>query len=107
MPRILLALGIGLCGYYGTEWYEMPRYSQADIDASVELNLQLDLQRRGALLQPDEAGMDRLRTMIREEVEADINRDLKRVQTRFGVGLIALVVGISHLVFQRMLKAQK
>lgn len=102
-PTLLLALGIGLCGYYGHAWYQLEDYSETDIAASVELNLQLDLQRRGPHLQPDAAGLARLRQMVRTEVEADIHRERDSVQLRFGIGLIALVLGAGQLVAARLL----
>ncbi|MEW6169309.1 MAG: hypothetical protein AB1651_16685 [Pseudomonadota bacterium] len=102
LPALMLALGLGLCGYYGVEWYQLPEYGEADLVASVELNLQLDLQRRGPHLQPDEEGLERMREMVRAEIESQIRREQETIQLRAGVGLVALVLGLSHLVFQRL-----
>lgn len=101
LPALLLAVGFGLCGYYGLEWYELPTYSEEEITASVDLNLQIDLQRRGPHLQPDAAGLQRMREMVRAEVEAEINREREKVQLRFGVGLIALVLGLGQAAASR------
>ncbi|MEQ1439381.1 hypothetical protein AAG565_08450 [Fontimonas sp. SYSU GA230001] len=103
LPALLLSLGVGLCGYYGQKWYELPTYSEEDIAASVELNLRLDLQRRGPHLQPDAAGLARMREMVQAEVEGEIRRERDQVQLRFGVGLIALVLGLGQLAAQRLL----
>ena len=100
---LLLSLGMGLCAYYGYEWWQLPAYSEADIEASVELNLQLDLQRRGPHLQPDEAGVARLRELIHREITAEIQQQRERIELRFGVGLIALVLGLGQLLAQRVL----
>lgn len=103
LPALLLAVGFGLCGYYGLAWYELPTYSEEEVAASVELNLQIDLQRRGPHLQPDATGLQRMREMVRAEVEAEINHEREKVQLRFGVGLIALVLGAGSLVSERLL----
>ncbi|SFF42213.1 hypothetical protein SAMN04488120_1043 [Fontimonas thermophila] len=101
LPALLLAVGLGLVGYYGVEWYTLPEYSEADIEASVELNLQLDLQRRGPHLQPDAERLELLRKTIRAEVETEIRKEREKVQLRFGVGLIALVLGVGQIVGNR------
>jgi len=101
VPALMLALGLGLCGYYGVEWYQLPEYSEADIAASVELNLQLDLQRRGPHLPLDEERRERLREMIRAEIESEISREQETIQLRFGVGLVALVLGLGQLTLLR------
>lgn len=103
LPALMLALGLGLVSYYGIEWYELPEYSEAEIEASTELNLQLDLQRRGPHLQPDAARLEALRKTVRAEVETEIRKERETVQLRFGVGLIALVVGLGHLLSSRFM----
>ncbi len=102
LPSVLLVVGVGLCGYYGLAWYQLPVYNEADLVASTELNLQIDLQRRGQNLQPDAEGLERMRSQVRAEVEAEIGRERETIERRFGIGLIALVVGIGHVVFGRM-----
>ena len=103
LPAMILALGVGLVGYYGMEWYQLPEYSETDIDASVELNLQLDLQRRGPHLQPDAEQLERLRSTVRAEVETEIRKEREKIELRLGVGLIALIVGLGHLLSTRFL----
>lgn len=100
-PIMLLVLGVSLVGIYGQRWLALPEYAESDIEASTELNLQIDLQRRGPHLQPDAEGRDRLRAAVRAEVEADIRAEREEVQTRFAVGLIALVLALGHVVFLR------
>ncbi len=106
LPALLVALGVGLCGYYGSEWINLPTYSEADVASSVELNLLLELQRRGPHLQPDQAGLERLRTTIRQEIETDLRRQRDTVELRFGVGLIALVLGFGQLIAGRLLSTR-
>ncbi|MGB1561476.1 MAG: hypothetical protein ACPHN2_08255 [Sinimarinibacterium flocculans] len=100
---MLLALGVGLCSYYGYEWWQLPSYSEADLKASVELNLRMELQQRGPHLQPNEAGVGRLREMIQQEVQGEINREREKIQLRFGIGVIALVLGAGNLAASRMM----
>jgi hypothetical protein len=97
LTALLLSIGLGLTIYYGQQWWQLPEYNDADIGASVELNLHLELQQRGPHLQPDAAGIERLREMIRQEVETEIRREREKIQLRFGIGLIALVLGGGQL----------
>ena len=103
LPAFLLALGLGLCGYYGMEWWQLPEYSEADIAASVELNLALELQQRGPHLKPNPERLEQLRETLRAEVEGEIRREREKVQLRFGIGLIALVLGAGHLASARLI----
>ncbi len=96
IPAFLVALGLGLVSYYGVEWYYLPQYSEADIATSTELNLHLDLQRRGPHLQPKGEELERLRKMVRAEIEGEIRRAEEKVQTRFGIGLISLIFGLGQ-----------
>ncbi|QHS09198.1 hypothetical protein [Sinimarinibacterium sp. NLF-5-8] len=104
IPALLIALGIGLVGFYGQKWYELPHYSQADIDASVELNMLIEMQRRGSHLPDDDATQQRLRSTLRAEIEGQINQELKKIQMRFGLGLIALVFGVGQMISMRMMR---
>lgn len=101
-PFMLLAVGIGLTGYYGLQWYQLPQYSDADIAASAELNLQLDLQRQGTA--PDADKLAALRAQTRADVLADIKRERSQVETGLGAGLIALVAAFGNLVLMGLLK---
>lgn len=104
LTALLLSIGMGLTIYYGHEWWQLPEYSDADIGASVELNLHIELQQRGPHLQPDAEGIERLRGMIRQEVETEIRREREKVQLRFGVGLMALVLGSGQLLANSLLQ---
>jgi hypothetical protein len=99
--HIVAVAGLSLSGYYGYAWTQLPTYSEAEIEESVELNLAIDLSRRGHHLQPDAAGLERLREQVRAEVSADITRARDTVQRRFGIGLLLLVVGGGRLLTQR------
>ncbi|HEY0973338.1 MAG TPA: hypothetical protein VGE57_02450 [Solimonas sp.] len=103
LTYLALAIGVGLTAYYGQAWYELQDYSEADIEASTELNLRMDLQRRGPHLQPDADKLEQLRTQVRAEVEGEINRERETIQSRFAIGLIALVVGLGQLLSQRVM----
>jgi hypothetical protein len=104
-PFMLLAVGIGLSGYYGLQWSKLPQYSEADIAASTELNMQLELQARNA--RTDEAGLERLRQQTRKDLLADIQRQRNEVETGLGAGLIALVLAIGHLVLTTLLNRSR
>lgn len=91
--HVIAVAGLSLCGYYGYAWTQLPSYSEADIENSVELNLAIDLARRGPHLQPNAEALERLREQVRAEVTGDLQRQRDTVQRRFGIGLLLLVVG--------------
>ncbi len=99
LPALMLVGGLGLAGYYGLAWYEAPKYSDREIEQSVELNLALDLGRMGPQLRPTGEKLERLRAIVRAEVKADLERDVRKAQLRFALGLIAMVFGLGQLVF--------
>lgn len=98
-PYLLLALGLGLCGYYGLAWLQLPQYSQADIEASAELNLRLD-QQRDARAQDQAARREKVIGELRE----DIARERREVETGLGAGLIALVAALGNFVLAALLR---
>ena len=99
-PRVfaflLIAIGVGLIGYYGEQRWQLPEWSEAEIEQSVELNLALDLQRRGPHLQPTGERLDQLRTSLRAEVEGEIRREREKLERWIGVGAILCVLGAAH-----------
>ncbi len=102
---IILSIGIGICLYYGMEWYELPTYTEADIDQSTELNLQYDLQRLGPLSQPktkDE--LELMRAKVRYEISSSIKEQSDKIHLRFSVGLIALIIGIGQMFSSWMIQ---
>lgn len=106
LTYLAVAIGLGLTAYYGQAWYELEDYSEADIEASTELNLRLDLQRRGPHLQPDAERLPELRAQVRAEVAGEILREREQIQSRFAIGLIALVVGLGNWLSQRLMARQ-
>jgi len=102
LPFMLLFVGIGLSGYYGWQWTQLPTYSEADLAASVELNVQLELQAQGAKTTPE--GLERLREQTRKDLLADIARERQEVETGLGAGLIALVAGIGNLLLFNLIR---
>jgi hypothetical protein len=98
-PTLLLVGGLGLAGYYGYAWYRAPTFSQAEIEASTELNLALDLARMGPQLRPEGEKLQKLRAIVRAEVQGDLEREVRSAQQGFAVGLIAMVFGLGNLVF--------
>ena len=105
LPFILFAGGLGACLYFGQQWYALPQYSEGDIDASTEMNLQLDLQHRGPQLQPaNQLELERMRALIRNEITTSIQQQRGRLQQRFSIGLIAMVLGFGQLVMTWLLR---
>jgi hypothetical protein len=90
---LLAAVGIGLAAYYGERLRTLPAWTDAEIEQSVELNLQLELQRRGPHLQPAGERLERLREALRAEVVAEIGRERAKLERGLGIGLLMLVLG--------------
>ena len=96
---LIVCIGLGICLYYGMAWYELPTYTEAEIDQSTELNMQMDLQRMGPVLAPktkDDLAL--MRARIRSEITTSIKEQSDTVHLRFSVGLIALIIGIGQML---------
>ena len=93
IPFLMIAAGLGLALYFGEQWRELPNWNEVEIRQSAELNLALDLQRMGPLLQPAGARLQELRARERAEVEGEIRRDREKVQRWVGAGLLLMVFG--------------
>ena len=100
LPIIAAAIGLGLCAYYGEHWYRLPQYSEEDLRGSVELNLALDLERRGPEHQPSPEEQERLRQQIRSEIDADIARERKDVHQGFATAMLMLLFGGGYLAWR-------
>lgn len=96
---LMLAIGIGLIGYYGEQWYRLPKWTEAEIEQSVELNLAIDLNRMGAHLRPTGEKLERLRGIARAEVTGEIRRERETLERWLGAGLILLVLGAGQALF--------
>ena len=99
LPVLILLAGLGIAGYYGFAWYQLPKWSDQEIEQSVELNLAMDVARMGPQLKPEGEKLDQLRALVRQEVRGEIQRELKTAQLRFSVGLVAIVIGLGQLMF--------
>lgn len=99
---LLAAGGIGLCGYAGLQWYELPQYSEDDLKASTELNLQMDLARQGERTQLPADRMETLRQQERAEIEGEVSANRDRVLTWLAVGLALLAMAAGQFLFVRL-----
>ncbi|MGQ0619433.1 MAG: hypothetical protein ACT4QA_05880 [Panacagrimonas sp.] len=102
---IVAALGFGVACWYGWDWYQIPRWTEAQIEQSVELNFVLDLKRTGAE-PPSPDAAQAMREHIRSDLRAEIakERELPRDYT-----LAGLVIGLFGLaqMFVRMALARR
>lgn len=98
---LLLVSGVGLTAWYGDQWYRLPVWTETEIEQSVEINLAIDLQRMGPALRPEGEKLDRLRQLVRAEVEAEIRHEREQVERWLGLGLICLVFGASQMLLAR------
>jgi hypothetical protein len=99
---LLVAVGFGLAAFYGEQRWRLPQWSEAEIEQSVELNLELEKQRRGPHLQPDGTRLEQLRGALRAEVEAEIRRDRQKLERWIGLGLVLVVFGLGQWLRSRI-----
>lgn len=92
----LAAAGLGLLAWYGEQLWRLPAWSEAEIEQSVELNLALELQRRGPHLRPEGERLDDLRRTLRQEVEAEIRHDRRQLERWVGFGALLTVFGLGQ-----------
>ena len=99
---LMAAVGLGLVAYYGEQRWRLPQWSEAEIAQSVELNLAVELQRRGPHLQPAGERLEALRRTLRAEVEAEIRRDRQQLERWIGFGGLLVVFGLSQWLLDRL-----
>lgn len=93
---VLAAIGLGVVLWFGEQRARLPQWSETEIGQSAELNLQLELQRRGPHLQPQGERLEALRRTLRAEVEAEIRRERDTLDRWVGAGLLLLVFGAAQ-----------
>ena len=95
---LLAAGGLGLCGYAGLQWYQLPHYSERELDASTNLNLQIDLARQGERDTPDPVQTNKLRTQIRAEIEEQLRIQKGNIFNWLAGGLALLVLAAGQIL---------
>lgn len=93
---LLTAIGVGLVAYYGEQLWRLPQWNETEIAQSVELNLAVELQRRGPHLQPTGERLEALRRTLRAEIEAEIRRDRLPLERWIGFGAMLIVFGLGQ-----------
>ena len=110
-PRVLtfllVAFGVGLVAWYGEQRWRLPAWSEAEIEQSVELNLAVELERRGPHLRPSGERLEELRRTVRAEVEGEIRRDREKLERGLGAGLLMTVIGLGVLAGGALLKSAR
>lgn len=99
IPAMLFSAGLGVAGYYGLQWRDLPHLSEQELEQSAELNLALDLARMAPEQRPQGQQLQEMKTRERSDVQADLDREREVVHERFAAGLVAMVFGIGQLVF--------
>lgn len=103
---LVAAVGFGVAGWHGWEWYRLPSWSEQDIAGSVELNLALDLSR----LPPDSVpaeSQERMRAQIRREVEAQIALESKTPRDWTFAGLLMGGFGLLQMLIRSWLARRR
>ena len=103
---VLIAIGGGLLTWYGPQWYQLPRWSETDVEDTVEQRLETELAQRGPLLQPTGERLELLRSTLRGEVQGQIRRERRDVERWLAAGLLLCVLGIGALVRSRLWPSQ-
>jgi hypothetical protein len=96
---LIAAIGLGVACWYGWAWYQVPRWSEQEIEGSVELNLALDLSRlpAGSVAPAEQA---RMRAQIRREVEAQIAKAADEPRQYTMAGLLITVFGLVQMALR-------
>lgn len=99
---LMIAVGLGIALWFGWDWYHAPRWTESEIQASVELNLALDLSRlpEDSINELQKAEM---RNRIRQEVEAEIATETAEPRGFTFAGLIIAVFGLIQMRVRRWL----
>jgi hypothetical protein len=90
---LLMAIGVGLIGYFGEQRWRLPEWTEADIEESVQLKLALELHQRGPHLQPTRERLEELHATVRAETEASIRRERRDVERWIGLGALMCMLG--------------
>lgn len=109
-PRVfaflMLAVGVGLIGYFGEQRWRLPAWTEADIEESVQLKLAVELHRRGPHLQPTGERLAELHAAVRAETEGAIRREREDVERWIGLGALLCMLGTGRWLFA-MLTARR
>lgn len=95
---LLVAGGLGLCGYAGLQWYERPQYSEDDLKASTELNLQVDLAKRDKQTPLALEQLENLRKLERAEIEGELQARTVSTMSWLAGGLALLVLATGQIL---------
>ena len=101
LPAMMFVGGIGLAAYAWDEWRQLPTYSDADVERSVDRNLAIDLARMGPQAKLGNDQLDQMRAEVREEVLSDIASEKSGAQKKLGLGLVAMVLGLGQMIYLR------
>lgn len=105
LPAVLFLVGLGLSLHYGHAWWRLPVYSEEDIAASVELNLAMDVQNgRVAATSSNPGEIASVRKRLEQELRSEIKRERLQVMQAFAGGVVALILSIIQMYWQRRLK---
>lgn len=99
---LIAAVGLGVAGWYGWDWYQLPHWTETDIRASVELNLALDLSRTPQAATTVDA-QNLLRQNIRKELEAEIAREREVPRGYTLAGLAMMAFGFAQMLIRTWL----
>lgn len=99
---VLIAIGLGVAGWFGWAWYQVPRWTEQEIVGSVELNLALDLRRLQADSVPAET-QDRMRRQIRQELEQEIAKESEEPRGYTLAGLLIAAFGLVQMIVRTRL----
>lgn len=96
---LVATIGLGVSGWFGWDWYQLGRWTEDELRASVELNLALDLAR-----DPDRAttveAQNALRREIRLELLEQIELEVETPRSYTMAGLMMTGFGLLQMVLR-------
>lgn len=93
---LVAALGFGLALWHGWDWYQLQRWTAAEIEQSVDLNLALDLSRTQTAA-PSAEETHAMRDRIRAELQAEIEKELEKPRGYVVAGVIIGLFGLGQM----------
>lgn len=99
---LIAAIGVGLIIYGGYQWYNLDELNPEQMKSSVELNYRMDIERMRAQAEDGELNLsedwkDKHREAIREELEANMEKERETARSWMLAGLAALIFSLGRI----------
>lgn len=99
---LIVAIGVGLIGYGGYNWFTVTELPPEQMKRSVELNYQADIERMRAQsedgeLNVTESWKQKHREAIREELQGSTEKERDTARSWMMAGIAALIFSLGRI----------